>query len=212
MGEVHYNKVLNNNEEAKWIKHYSSCHQILLVGEGDFSFAACLAKAFGTASNIIATSLDSKATSNLKELQDLGCTIVHGVDASTMNQHPQLINFKSFDRIVFNFPHAGFFWKEHNFIQISSHQSLVRGFLRSTRDMLKDNGEAHVTHKTAHPFNRWEIEKLADEVGLRSVGKVLFSTRDYPGYENKRGDGSRCDETFPVGACCTFKFFQTMID
>ncbi|KAL5737235.1 hypothetical protein ACOSP7_029996 [Xanthoceras sorbifolium] len=188
MGEVYYNKVLNNNEKAKWIKHYSSCHQILLVGEGDFSFAACLAKAFGTASNIIATSLDSKeslaskytrATSNLKELQDLGCTIVHG---------------------------------EHNFIQISSHQSLVRGFLRSTRDMLKDNGEAHVTHKTAHPFNRWEIEKLADEVGLRSVGKVLFSTRDYPGYENKRGDGSRCDETFPVGACCTFKFFQTMID
>ncbi|KAL5735524.1 hypothetical protein ACOSQ2_030312 [Xanthoceras sorbifolium] len=180
MGEVYYNKVLNNNEKAKWIKHYSSCHQILLVGEGDFSFAACLAKAFGTASNIIATSLDSKESLASK--------------------------------IVFNFPHAGFFWKEHNFIQISSHQSLVRGFLRSTRDMLKDNGEAHVTHKTAHPFNRWEIEKLADEVGLRSVGKVLFSTRDYPGYENKRGDGSRCDETFPVGACCTFKFFQTMID
>ena len=39
--------------------HYSSFHKILLVGEGDFSFALCLAKAFGTARNMVATSLDS---------------------------------------------------------------------------------------------------------------------------------------------------------
>jgi len=32
--------------------------------------------------------------------------------------------------------------------------------------MLSKNGEAHVTHKTAHPFDRWEIEKLAEDVGL----------------------------------------------
>ncbi|TXG68093.1 hypothetical protein EZV62_009368 [Acer yangbiense] len=106
--------------------NYSSCHKILLVGEGDFSFAACLAKAFATASNIIATSLDSReslamkytrATTNLKELEELGCTIFHGVDAKTMSQYPEL-NFKSFDRIVFNFPHAGFIWREHDILQI----------------------------------------------------------------------------------------------
>ncbi|KAL7088172.1 hypothetical protein ACP275_13G112100 [Erythranthe tilingii] len=45
----------------KRIKHYySSTHRILLVGEGDFSFSACLAVAFGSASNMIATSLDSQ--------------------------------------------------------------------------------------------------------------------------------------------------------
>ena len=44
----------------KWIKHYSNKQKILLVGEGDFSFAACLAKAFeNDTSNIIATSRDS---------------------------------------------------------------------------------------------------------------------------------------------------------
>ncbi|XP_061983096.1 uncharacterized protein At4g26485-like [Populus nigra] len=37
---------------TKWIKHYSSCHKILLVGESDYSFAVCLAKAFGSATNI----------------------------------------------------------------------------------------------------------------------------------------------------------------
>lgn len=44
----------------KWKKHYSSCHRILLVGEGDFSFSLSLARAFGTAHNLVATSLDSQ--------------------------------------------------------------------------------------------------------------------------------------------------------
>jgi len=43
----------------KWKKHYSSKHKILLVGEGDFSFSLCLARAFGSAHNLVATSLDS---------------------------------------------------------------------------------------------------------------------------------------------------------
>lgn len=46
-------------EEGKWVKHYSSLHEILLVGEGDFSFSLCLANAFGSASNIVTTSLDN---------------------------------------------------------------------------------------------------------------------------------------------------------
>lgn len=46
----------------KRIRHYSSKHQILLVGEGDFSFSVCLASAFGSATNITATSLDSEGT------------------------------------------------------------------------------------------------------------------------------------------------------
>lgn len=40
--------------------HYSSSQKILLVGEGDFSFAACLGKEFGSAVNMVATSLDSE--------------------------------------------------------------------------------------------------------------------------------------------------------
>lgn len=46
--------------EEKIVKHYSSFHNILLVGEGDFSFALCLAKAFGSAVNMVATSLDDR--------------------------------------------------------------------------------------------------------------------------------------------------------
>ncbi|PKU75016.1 Uncharacterized protein MA16_Dca019944 [Dendrobium catenatum] len=52
---------LESGEEKReiWIKHYSSSHRILLVGEGDFSFSACIARAFGSAKNMIATSYDN---------------------------------------------------------------------------------------------------------------------------------------------------------
>ncbi|XP_024200089.1 uncharacterized protein At4g26485 [Rosa chinensis] len=46
--------------QEKRIVHYSSSQKILLVGEGDFSFAACLATAFDSAANIVATSLNSR--------------------------------------------------------------------------------------------------------------------------------------------------------
>lgn len=47
-------------KEERWIRHYSSGHKILLVGEGDFSFSACLARAFRSAVNMVATSLHSQ--------------------------------------------------------------------------------------------------------------------------------------------------------
>lgn len=40
--------------------HYSSHQTILLVGEGNFSFALCLAKNLKNASKIVATALDSE--------------------------------------------------------------------------------------------------------------------------------------------------------
>ncbi|KAI8553068.1 hypothetical protein RHMOL_Rhmol06G0316300 [Rhododendron molle] len=203
-----------DDKEEKSIKHYSSNQKILLVGEGDFSFATCLATAFGSAENMVATSLDSKellmikhrtASANLERLEGLGCTILHEVDAKTMSRDPRLVS-KLFDRIVFNFPHAGFTLREHDAYQIELHQNVVKGFLRSAHHMLEKDGEIHITHKTAYPFNKWEIEKLAEEVGLCLVDKIGFSQYHYPGYVNKRGDGRRSDDTFPVGECSTFRF------
>ncbi|KAK9937408.1 hypothetical protein M0R45_014202 [Rubus argutus] len=161
--------------QEKKIVHYSSSQKILLVGEGDFSFAICLAKAFGSASNMLATSLNSReelgvnysnAMNNLKELEDRGCTILHGVDVHTMSQHPDLI-YRRFDCIIYNFPHAGyvrgFSSSESDNSQILAHKKFVKGYFMSARQMLSICGQIHVTHKTRPPFTEWRIVKLAED-------------------------------------------------
>ncbi|XP_071698480.1 heavy metal-associated isoprenylated plant protein 41-like isoform X2 [Rutidosis leptorrhynchoides] len=111
-----------SNNEVKSVKHYNSENEILLVGEGDFSFSLCLANAFGSASNIVATSLDSYddvikkyngAATNLLRLRSYGAQLLHRVDATKMQFHPYLRNRK-FDRIIYNFPHAGFIGLEND--------------------------------------------------------------------------------------------------
>ncbi|PRQ30426.1 putative S-adenosyl-L-methionine-dependent methyltransferase [Rosa chinensis] len=219
-------KAIADTKQEKRIMHYSSNQKILLVGEGNFSFASCLAKVFGSAKNMVATSRESResvlaqysdaAPRNLTELEYMGCDILHEVDVHTMRQHPFLID-QLFDRIVFNFPHAGFvfmeskkkktkYFMENSKRQIKLHQDLVRRFFASACEMLKESGEVHVTHKTAYPFSEWEIVKLAGEAGLYLVEEASFSREDYPGYLNKRGSGKKCNRTFPVGQCSTYKF------
>ncbi|WOG97877.1 hypothetical protein DCAR_0417218 [Daucus carota subsp. sativus] len=197
------------------IKHYSNHHKILLVGEGDFSFSKCLANAFGSASNITATSLDSQAslmcnytdaTANIEELKLLGCTILHEVDASIM-LYDYRLNHTTFDRIVFNFPHCGIF-QENNASVIELHKGVVRGFLRNAIAMLAPNGQVHITHKIEEPYNRWGIMELAEQTGFCLLDISGFCPWEYAGYVNKRGAGSKCNESFPVGLSATFKFVK----
>ena len=49
----------------------------------------------------------SRAMSNVKELEARGCIVLHGLDVHRMSQHPFLSYFR-FDRIIYNFPHAGY--------------------------------------------------------------------------------------------------------
>ncbi|WCJ32554.1 hypothetical protein M5689_013974 [Euphorbia peplus] len=199
-----------------WLKHYSSNQRILLVGEGDFSFSTTLASHFGSASNIVATSLDSydilvakykKAKVNLEILSMYGACTLHGVDATKMRLHTDLM-MQRFDRIIFNFPHAGFDGREDNTRLIEKHKKLVLDFFRNASGMLRANGEIHITHKTSFPFSSWNIPELARRNSLGLIDCVDFKIEDYPGYNNKRGDCRmrRCDQPFPLGKCSTFKF------
>ncbi|KAL1195255.1 hypothetical protein V5N11_029167 [Cardamine amara subsp. amara] len=186
---------------TKKLKQYTNKQKILLVGEGDFSFSLSLAKAFGSATNITATSLDtreelgrkySNGKANAEELERFGCNVVHGVNVHSMASDYRLDRY---DRIVFNFPHSGL------------HQQVVRGFFESAKKMLKDeDGEIHVTHKTNIPFCMWEIETLAGQKGLRLIGKIEFEQSSFPGYSNKRGAGSNCNDSFPIYNATTFMF------
>ncbi|CAN8321911.1 unnamed protein product [Cochlearia groenlandica] len=204
----------DNGKKEVWVTDYSSNHELLLVGEGDFSFSCSLATSFGSASNICASSLDSyddvvrkysKARSNLNNLKRLGALLLYGVDATKLQIHPHL-SHKRFDKIIFNFPHAGFHGKESDPYLIRKHRELVFGFFHSASHMLRADGQVHVSHKNKEPFCLWNIEELASRCFLALVQCVAFKKTKYPGYENKRGDGSRCDESFLLGESNTFKF------
>ncbi|KAI0511953.1 hypothetical protein KFK09_012587 [Dendrobium nobile] len=72
--------------------------------------------------------------------------------------------------------------------------------------MLQPNGEIHVRHKTSVPFCYWNLPYLAERNSLTLFKSTPFKIEDYPGYNNKRGDGSRSDDPFPLGECSTFFF------
>ncbi|XP_024028617.1 uncharacterized protein At4g26485 [Morus notabilis] len=195
------------SKKERWIQHYRSSQMILLVGEGDFSFSACLARAFGSAHNMVATSLDSEETllrkhwscvAHLDDLQKRGRLLLHEIDVHDMNQHPTLKDMK-FDIIVFNFPHAGHVsWLcEQDAILIERHKNLLRGFFESALQMLNEGGEIHVTHRDDHPYNQWEVEKQAQKAGLVLKEKMAFIKERYPGYHNKRGSIYRRQQKVP---------------
>ncbi|KAL8171832.1 hypothetical protein V2J09_023636 [Rumex salicifolius] len=188
--------------------------KILLVGEGDFSFSASLAVAFGDASNMIATSLDSleflmknyaKAATNISELTTKSCKVIHGVDATRMARHPKLRSLK-FDIVVYNFPHAGFANRNASRQdQISKHQALVKGFLKNAKKMIKEeDGQIHVTHKCSSFFLEWNLEILGSSQGLRLVEESPFKRGRYPGYATKYGFGG--DANFNCVPSKTYKF------
>ncbi|KAH1041019.1 hypothetical protein GLYMA_09G016200v4 [Glycine max] len=188
---------LEDQESAKaekWKNHYSSNHRILLVGDGDFSFSLCLARAFGSAHNLVATSLDSydsigkkysNGLSNVMELQERGCLVFHGVDAKEMSQH--------------------FFLKTQRL-----NKRLLKGFLANAKALIKkEGGEIHVTHKEGDPYNKWDLVKKPEKRGLVLQQVVPFFKDDYPGYDNKRAHGKLSDAPFPVGEASTYKFKVT---
>ncbi|XP_042007510.1 uncharacterized protein At4g26485-like, partial [Salvia splendens] len=200
-------------EEEKWIKHYSSRHSILLFGEGDFSFSACLALAFGSAANIIATSLDSQAIvmmnygnamSNIEELRRRDGKVLHGIDATEMANHELLRQLK-FDRIIFNFPYAGLYKKSiPTESQLSLHREQVSKFLMNARSMIIESGEIHISHKTNNFHADFDVESFASSHGLRLIEAVAFKRGDYPGYNTKYGFGG--DANFDCNPSKTFKF------
>ncbi|THG13953.1 hypothetical protein TEA_024822 [Camellia sinensis var. sinensis] len=124
----------------------------------------------------------NKGTWNVRELEEMGGLVLCGVDATKMSQH----FFLSTQRL---------------------NKQLVKGFLTNAKVLLrKEEGEIHVTHKEGDPYNRWDLVKKAEKIGLALHESVPFCKHKYPGYDNKRGCGSHPDDPFPLGDCTTFKF------
>ncbi|KAL6990593.1 25S rRNA (uracil2634-N3)-methyltransferase [Sarracenia purpurea var. burkii] len=207
--------IYGSGNRERWIEHYASSHRILLVGEGDFSFSLCLGKAFASARNMVATCLDTQqdlankyrfAMGNVGRLEEMGCLVLYGVDATKMREH-YFLRTQRFDRIVYNFPHVGFIFPEGTGCQIKLNKQLVKEFMMNAKVLLRrEEGEIHVTHKDGDPYKKWDLVKKAEKIGLVLHESVIFCKDKYPGYDNKRAHGSHSDAPFRLGDCTTFKF------
>ena len=101
---------------------FNPLDRILLVGEGNFSFTRALIEHPPTVEslapeNITATAHDTEeecydkypeCLAIITFLRDQGVEVIFGVDATNLERHP-LLKGRNWDRIVWNFPHAGAF-------------------------------------------------------------------------------------------------------
>ena len=169
---------------------FNASDHILLIGEGDFSFARALIDRPPREleslppENITATAYDTEeecytkypeCSSIVTLLRDQGVEVIFGVDATLLERHPKLKG-RSWDRIVWNFPHAGLLVPEafrcrwRSFCQsgkgitdqnrnILSNQTLILEFLRSAAKMLQRGLIPSVTG----PSKKKEEEGDSDE-------------------------------------------------
>lgn len=95
--------------------------KILLVGEGNFSFARALivdppsSLEYLVPANVTATSYDSEeecyskypgSEAIVNTIKERGAEVLFGIDATKLQKHP-VLKGRRWDRIVWNFPHAG---------------------------------------------------------------------------------------------------------
>jgi 25S rRNA (uracil2634-N3)-methyltransferase len=94
---------------------FSPTDKILLVGEGNFSFARSLLLSPLPPHNITATAYDSEdecytkypdAHEIVRGLRETGVCVLFGIDATRLEKCAGLKR-RRWDRVVWNFPHAG---------------------------------------------------------------------------------------------------------
>jgi len=180
---------------------YASGERMLLVGEGNFSFARALCQHLGAGSGIYATCLDSEAellqkypdaAECRKEIEGpLGGTCLMGVDATRLHKVKE---FKgAFRKIVFNFPHLGSGEKDVE-KNIAQHRKLLADFFTSAVKCLEPGvkeAQIHVALKLGEPYKSWKVVQTCRAAcdDLELVNVIPFATTAWDGYAHRRTIG-----------------------
>ncbi|KAI9014742.1 hypothetical protein BC832DRAFT_537198 [Gaertneriomyces semiglobifer] len=184
---------------------YDESDVILLVGEGNFSFAHALAEALHGAAEIYATAYDTEqvllkkytdAVEHIQAINELGGTVLFRVDATKLDSCKPLKG-KRFTKIVFNFPHTGAGVKDQD-RNIRVNQQLIYHFLVSAASFVTSeavygdaaDGEIHITLKEGSPYDLWDIKRQAKETRLLACTRSFrFAPELYKEYAHRRTIG-----------------------
>jgi len=166
------------------------------------------------ATNFVCTSHESLETilatyptapAVLSELQELGAHVLHDVDATCLHiKGATSLPIDAYDIVLWNFPCVrAVGGKDGQVQELEDNKDLVRRFFTNVQGVLTSNGEVHVTHKTLEPFCWWKIVDIAEAVGLRYEGSVIFDRYLYPGYINRKALDKK---SFPLNDAQTYIF------
>lgn len=172
--------------------------RILLVGEGDFSFAKSIVEHHGCY-YVTATCLDTKeelfqkyesqGRENVSFLEDEGQTVLYGIDATKLDSMKAVKKCGTFDEIMFNFPHVGGKSKDVN-RQVRFNQELLVKFFSAATSLLVPAGKIIVTLFEGEPYTLWNVKDLARHSGLEVQRTFKFMPEAYPGYAHSRTLGN----------------------
>eukprot|EP01006_Ploeotia_vitrea_P014497 TRINITY_DN39308_c0_g2_i1.p1 TRINITY_DN39308_c0_g2~~TRINITY_DN39308_c0_g2_i1.p1 ORF type:complete len:489 (+),score=31.21 TRINITY_DN39308_c0_g2_i1:3-1469(+) len=201
----------------------------LLVGEGNFSFAAAFCKKSPSPKHLLATSLDTEhdvlskypdSKDFLDTLKAAGSGVWHGVDATQLAKEPRLYQAPDkphkFHCIRWNFPHND--KPQHSHLpgskelreeSIKDHQELLSGFFNSAKPFLAPGGTVLLVLKCASPYSDWDVLRQAAQAGYYLEGACPFSHEAWPGYHHRRTQpGSTNKADTGISGCFFFQLPQ----
>ncbi|KAG8723486.1 hypothetical protein FRC09_003150 [Ceratobasidium sp. 395] len=195
-------KAKQGKGEKRYTIPFCAEDMILLVGEGNFSFAHSLLDHPSIPhlppSNITATAYDSEpeclskypdATAHISALRTAGVTVLFNVDATHLEK-----TFKKgqkWDKVVWNFPHVGMGIADVERNVVANQRALL-GFLKSVAGVLergvvvdpstKGKGKGRERAQVeADDEDEGEGEEGSD-LGLKCAGSVLVTLREQEPY------------------------------
>ncbi|XP_038609657.1 alpha-1,2-mannosyltransferase ALG9-like [Tachyglossus aculeatus] len=170
--------------------------RLLLVGEGNFSFAAALGARCGPEVHLTATCRqepealadDPLAQENLRRLRERGADVRFSVDCTRLADILDPDGSPPFDHIYFNFPHCG------RKAGVARNRELLAGFFRSCVDVLAEQGDVHVAlcrgqggtpadQPRREWHNSWQVVAMAAGAGLILSQVQPFRPEAVPGYK-----------------------------
>uniref|UniRef100_A0A8D0ER05 phenylalanine--tRNA ligase n=1 Tax=Strix occidentalis caurina TaxID=311401 RepID=A0A8D0ER05_STROC len=167
--------------------------RVLLLGEGNFSFAASLCGAAGT--HVVATCYENeeevsgrgRAAESIRRLRERGAEVVFSVDCTKLKDY-FLPEKREFDCIYFNFPHCG------RKAGVVKNRELLAHFFHSSAEVLTEDGEVHVAlcngqggtpadEPRREWHNSWQIVAVAAGAGFILSNVHPFRAETIHGYK-----------------------------